>query len=368
MKASEFKRQLVVVLLLCFMSWSGTTESAIAAPAGTQGPAQISAVRWGVNRDAVTGSLKIRLVLDMSAPVEVESFVTGVPNWRLMVTVKETAPWKGVIPPSPDKSVVDKLSIGPSGKDATQIVLDLPLSIDENQYKVFTLAADPKLGKPFRIVIDVEKAIPMPDFNFSSGLKNKVIAIDPGHGGTDPGAIGRTYGLKEKTVNLAIAIKVKALLEQAGAQVVMTRLTDVDVSNADASDRDELRARCLVGNNRRADIFISIHNNSSQNSDMNGTTTYYFRKTIYDSILAQTLQSGMVQTSGLENQGIKTANFFVLKNTVMPAALVEIAFLSNQQEELLLTTAQFQQKVAQGIVMGIDQFFAQAAKMRGDKR
>ena len=100
---------------------------------------------------------------------------------------------------------------------------------------------------------------------YSAGLRNKVVAIDPGHGGSDPGAIG-VRGSREKELNLILAMKVKTILENAGAKVLMTRIDDIDVSSPDASDRDELRARTMVGNNNRADIFISIHHNSSANS------------------------------------------------------------------------------------------------------
>jgi N-acetylmuramoyl-L-alanine amidase len=98
---------------------------------------------------------------------------------------------------------------------------------------------------------------------------------------------------------------------------------------------------------------------------MNGTTTYYFRKTLFDVVLAQSIQDEMVKAGGLANLGARTANFFVVKNTTMPAALLEIGFISNPQEEQLCSSAAFQQKMAQAIVTGIDQFFGQATKMRG---
>ena len=87
---------------------------------------------------------------------------------------------------------------------------------------------------------------------------------------------------------------------------------------------------------------------------------------MFDAVLAQSLQDAMVQAGGLVNIGVRTANFFVVKNTTMPAALLEIGFVSNPQEEMILANPNFQQKMAQAIVSGIDQFFGQAAKMRGD--
>ena len=350
------------LLLLMMFLFCLPTAPAAAAPAETG--VQITGVRWGRTADAVTGAIKVRLVLETTGPVEVDKFITAKPNWRLVVTLRGATAEKLVIPPSPDKTVVDRLSVIKSTKDTLHVILDLPTPLTEDQYKVFTVKADPKANKPFRIVIDIEKTTPSSDLKFSAGLKDKVVAIDPGHGGTDPGAIG-LQGTREKLLNLNMAMKVKAILEKAGAKVVMTRETDIDVSSPDASDRDELTARTMVANNRNADIFISIHHNSSANSDMNGTTTYYFRKSLFDVVLAQSIQDEMIKAGGLSNQGVRTANFFVVKNTFMPAALLEIGFISNPQEEQLCNNSDFQLKMAQAIVTGIDQFFGQATKMRG---
>lgn len=335
--------------------------SAASADSGVK----ITGVRWGRTADAVTGAVKVRLVIETSGPVEVGQFITSKPNWRLVVTLRGAVADNLAMPPSPDRTIVDKMSTMKSGKDITHVVLDLPQSLTEDQYKVFTLKADPKAKRPFRVVVDLGKVVPSSEMKYSAGLRNKVVAIDPGHGGSDPGAIG-VRGSREKELNLILAMKVKTILENAGAKVLMTRVDDIDVSSPDASDRDELRARTLVGNNNRADIFISIHHNSSANSGLSGTTTYYYQKTMFDAVLAQSLQDAMVQAGGLVNIGVRTANFFVVKNTTMPAALLEIGFVSNPQEEMILANPNFQQKMAQAIVSGIDQFFGQAAKMRGD--
>ena len=350
------------ILLFFWISFSAFFVSAAPADASVK----ITGIRWGRTIDAVTGTIKVRLVLETSAPVEFDKFIASKPNWRLVVTLRGVNADNLAMPQSPDKSVVDKMSAVKSVKDTTHIILDLPQSITEDQYKVFTLKADPKAKRPFRVVIDVEKAIPPSELKFSTGLNGKIVAIDPGHGGSDPGAVS-VRGFREKQLNLTLAMQVKAILERSGAKVLMTRETDVDVSSPDASDRDELRARTLVGNNNRADIFISIHHNSSASSDLNGTTTYYYRKTLFDAVLAQSIQDAMVQAGRLTNIGVRTANFFVVKNTTMPAALLEIGFLSNPQDEQLLTNPAFQQKMAQAIVAGIDQFFGQAAKMRGEQ-
>jgi N-acetylmuramoyl-L-alanine amidase len=258
------------------------------------------------------------------------------------------------------------MSIIKSVRDTTHVVVDLPGAVNKDQYSIYTLPADPKTKSPFQIVFDVQRTAQPSDLKFLSGLKGKVVAIDPGHGGSDPGAIG-VQGTREKQVNLNMAIQVKANLEKAGAKVLMTRETDVDVSSLYAPGRGELQARTMFANENQADVFISIHHNAAVRPTANGTSTYYYLKTVFDGVLAQSLQEAMLQEGGLADFGVRTANFYVVKNVTMPAALLEIGFLSNFQEEQILTDPAFQKKLAQGIVTGLDRFFIQAAKMRGDQ-
>jgi N-acetylmuramoyl-L-alanine amidase len=334
------------------------------APAVEAAEQQITSVRWGRNVDALTGDVQLRLVLETNAPVFIEKELLSKPNWRLVVTIRDAKPGKLVVPQSPDKATVDKLSIQKSG-DNTLVIMDLPSEIGKEQYRVFSLKADPAAKRPFRIVIDIGPALPKAGFQFTPGLKGKFIALDPGHGGTDPGAIGAA-GYMEKELNLAVAMRVKSLLEKAGAQVRMTRTTDVDVSNSDASDREELLARTLVANRQRTDIFVSIHHNSSPNPAMQGTSTYYYRKSLFDELLAQTLQTELLKGGRLDNMGVRTANFFVVKNTNVPAALIEVGFISNPQEERICAEPSFQQKIAQSIVNGLDAFFTKASNVKGE--
>ena len=351
------------IMLIFLISFFALLVSTAPAQANAK---KITGVRWGRSADAVTGSVNVRLVLEMSGPVQVSQFVTNKPNWRLVVTLRGANAGKLKAAPSPDTSVIKGLSVIKSTKDTAHAVIELPGELKEGQYKVFTVKADAKAKRPFRVVIDVEKSVPGTDVRFSAGLKGKLIVLDPGHGASDPGAIG-PRGTYEKKLNLDLGLKVKAILERAGARVVMTRQTDVDLSTPNMSDRDELRARTMVANKRKADVFISIHHNASANTALTGTTTYYFNKTVHDAVLAKCLQSAMVRGGGLDNIGVRTANFFVVKNAWMPAALLEIGFLSNPQEEQMLNNPAFQQKMALAIVAGIDQFFGQAAKMRGGK-
>jgi len=120
---------------------------------------------------------------------------------------------------------------------------------------------------------------------FTPGLKDKIIVIDPGHGGTDTGIIGPD-GIKEKTIILAVALKVKVLLEQAGAKVIMTRIDDRDVFSPNASAVAEVGARVAVANINKADVFINISGNFFVNPNINGTATYYYQKSVYDRVVS----------------------------------------------------------------------------------
>ena len=322
---------------------------------------ELSQVRWANHKDAVTGTNSLRLVMDVSAPVKASSVIVSTPTPRLVLTVKGTTPGKAVKNLTFDGKIVEKIAFDVSGQD-TEVVFDLPHMLEDADYKVSTLPSDAKAKRPFRVVVDIKQPEPLPDFSFTPGLKNKLIVLDPGHGGSDPGAVGPSQ-YYEKTATLAVAQNVKQLLEKAGAKVIMTRQDDRDVYGSNATDVDELKARTTVANNRKADVFVSIHANSFTDRAVGGTSTYYYQKTLYDSMLARSLQTSMIEAGGLQDRRANPANFYVIKRTRMPAALVELAFISNPQEEKLLRSPEFQQKMSQGIVRGLERFFEQAAKL-----
>ena len=368
------------VLVLFMVSWTGVyaapdtvpaAKPAISLPKVSAGKTvearassrqpELSQVRWANHTEALTGSAMLRLVMDISGPVEASGVVISGPTPRLSVTIKGTTPAKTVKNLTFDGKVIEKVSFAASGQD-TKVVFDLPTMEDNLDYRVFTLPSDPQAKRPFRVVVDINKPVPIPDFSFTTGLKNKVIAIDAGHGGSDPGAIGPTNYM-EKTATLAVAKRVQALLEQAGARVIMTRQEDRDVFGPKASDVEELNARSTVANNRKADVFLSIHMNAFTDPSVGGTSTYYYQKTKYDSMLAQSLQTSLVEAGKLQDRRVNQANFYVIKRTRMPAALIELAFISNPDEEKLLSLPDFQQKMSLGIVRGLERFFDQAAKL-----
>lgn len=193
-------------------------------------------------------------------------------------------------------------------------------------------------------------------FRTGGGIKDKIITLDPGHGGSDPGAIGAS-GLKEKQITLEISMRVKELLEKEGAKVYMTRTTDKDVYAPNASDRAELQARVNVAEKYNSDLFLSLHINSSVNKSVGGFSSYYYPKTDNDLKIAKTIQDKFAKNFGVDNLGVRQANFYVVKRCSMPATLLEMCFISNPKEEKLMKSKWFQKKTARLIVEGVKNYF-----------
>jgi N-acetylmuramoyl-L-alanine amidase len=169
------------------------------------------------------------------------------------------------------------------------------------------------------------------------------IVIDPGHGGSDPGAVGPN-GLKEARVNLAVALKVAEKLRKAGVEVKLTRTSDVFV---------DLQPRCDIANSFNADYFVSIHCNSAGTTEARGTETYCYKLGGKGEVLAKAIQAELIAATGRVNRGVKTANYYVLRRTNMPAVLTELAFISNPEEERLLGSPDYQEKCATAIARGV---------------
>jgi N-acetylmuramoyl-L-alanine amidase len=220
-------------------------------------------------------------------------------------------------------------------------------------------------------------------------LHIKRVVIDAGHGGSDPGAIGRT-GLREKDVNLDIAKRLAKLLDNEGVKVVMTRSTDKFIP---------LSRRVDIANNANADLFISIHSNANRVRGLNGLEVYYvspnlsdsrrafsaaqssrlnldrscfasdslnLKATLWDMIyassraesitLARSICRSIDHESDTKVLGVKGANFYVLRGARMPAVLIEIGFVTNPHEELLLKNGYYRQQIAEAIAGGIDNY------------
>lgn len=207
-----------------------------------------------------------------------------------------------------------------------------------------------------KVQATVEGKIPM-----NALLGGMMIVIDPGHGGPDPGAIGASRLTFEKNNTLATGLQLADLLRSRGATVALTRITDVSPAgnNYDRGNiGKDLQPRVDLANALGADLFISIHNNAF-NASSYGTETYYYAdnpQAVASQKLAQAVQSRLVMNLGLYDRGVKEANFMVIRDTSMPAILVELAFISNPNEEKLLSSLDFQRKAIQGIYEGILQY------------
>ncbi|MDE7245123.1 MAG: N-acetylmuramoyl-L-alanine amidase [Oscillospiraceae bacterium] len=173
-----------------------------------------------------------------------------------------------------------------------------------------------------------------------------VVMLDPGHGGSSPGAV--YSGVKEKDLNLAIARKTREALEEAGVMVLMTRTDDRDV---ELLERTELAAGWC------ADLFVSIHCNAKADDDPNdimGIYTCARGKNSDGWEMADTLRQTMIAATGAENVGtFERPNLAVLRTAVMPAALVECGYMSTPAELSLLVQPAYQEKLARGIADGI---------------
>src|SRR5437870_2924957 len=184
------------------------------------------------------------------------------------------------------------------------------------------------------------------DLSTNMAARGHLVAIDPGHGGQDPGAIGPS-GLREADVVLDIAMRVRDLLARDGIRVLLLRDSDATV---DLEDRPRLARE------GGATLYVSIHANASPRAAVNGTETFYL--TPQSLVLAQMIQDELGVVLGIPSRGIKTANFVVLRDAEMPAVLVETAFISHADDELRLRDQAFRQHVAEAVHHGIARFLA----------
>ena len=219
---------------------------------------------------------------------------------------------------------------------------------------------EPKVApkQPVALPTVPEKSMPeVVNYRTTGGLGGKIIVLDPGHGGSDPGAIGPT-GLQEKQVTLPIAEYLKSILEAKGAKVILTRTTDVDVYGPHASGVDELQARVNVANGNQADAFISIHINSFSNPNVGGIATYYFDGSDQSKKLASSVQEQIAEHSGFNgDRGIQPGNLYVLRHSLMPSILVELGFISNPKEEGHLKESETQKDFANELAKGLELYF-----------
>jgi N-acetylmuramoyl-L-alanine amidase len=291
---------------------------------------------------------------------------------------------------------VSRVRVGQNRPGVVRVVIDLA---GDARYTLFTLDND---GEPFRVVIDVPTATVASRLNDARrppriegdsiteqlGLGVRRVVIDPGHGGTDPGAIGRT-GATEKQLTLELSKMLAGRLRAAGYEVLLTREDDRTIS---------LQERTDFANRVDADLFLSVHINSARNRNLRGFETYYLdlandpaaRETAArenasgqggsmadlgatlqhivnnefrgaSSELAASIQDSLVMHVSKSYQtvhdlGVKTAPFSVLVGAKMPAVLIETSFVSNEQEEGWLKTTAYRSQLAEAIEIGLQAY------------
>ena len=242
---------------------------------------------------------------------------------------------------------------------------------------------------PPTLIPETKKPLVPESLTREFGLTAKTIVIDPGHGGKDPGALG-TGSLQEKAIVLSISEKLREVLTRKGYTVLMTRDTNRYIP---------LKQRTAFATQHKADLFLSIHANASENAKAKGIETYYLSVTSTDKAsadiaarenadsgysiqeletllkgiiqesksedskrLARQVQQTLVQATGAVDRGVKHARFVVLIGTNVPAILIETGFISNPTEGRKLATSAYQHKIATAIAQGIERFLGKTAE------
>lgn len=270
-------------------------------------------------------------------------------------------------------------------REPERIIVDIPNAVygaegfkEINRSGVLRVRASQFQAEPpsSRVVIDTEKEMPVKTQVLDDGkrfvvhiekpaketprpgkvkaLAGKIIVIDPGHGGNDPGAIGISGdSVKEKDLTLATSLKLAKLLSDAGAVPLLTRDTDVYVS---LQDRVEFTKK------NRPHIFVSVHYNLSEKKTISGTETYYFHDN--SRFLAEILHRNLTFNLKRKDGGVRKVKFYVVYNNTVPSVLVEPLYLSDRHEEAIALNEEWQLYIARVLFEGIKQYFEVTAKGR----
>ena len=191
--------------------------------------------------------------------------------------------------------------------------------------------------------------------------KENVIVIDAGHGGADPGKVG-VSGVLEKDINLAIAKKLQSRLEQDGVRVVMTRDTDAGLYSEGATNkkREDMEARVRLISEAKPELVVSIHQNSFSDASCKGAQMFYYKDSAESKMLAELLQKKFPEVLGDGNTRQAKANgdYYLLRKTPCSIVIAECGFLSSPEEEALLSSEEYQEKVADVLYQGIREYLA----------
>lgn len=322
-----------------------------------------------------------RIVLDLNNPATYFDKYLPEPD-RVYIDIHNTIIAGDVQPFQIGNGIVNQVRVAQHDRQTVRVVLELSSPVE---YKIFPLKY------PDRLVVDIYQKPSIketPTLQKSLNSITRTIVIDPGHGGKDPGAKGR-HGIMEKDIVLDVGLRLKRLIEdRTGARVVMTRDTDIFIP---------LEERTAIANSKGADLFISIHANSSRREGARGVETYLLgRATDMDAMDTALRENSVSEKSSLDdlqliladllntakkdeslrlahyvqeniidslepryntiNLGVKQAPFYVLVNAKMPSILAEISFISNPEEERLLTERKYRREIAEAIFEGISRY------------
>ena len=368
------------------------------------GTARATVTVEDVRAEANGGDTRLVVALSGSARFRVEAVAAqpaaGVPPRLYLDLFDARIGAADRVAPRVSQGAVQRVRATTREATTTRLIIDVP---GLRRYVAFAMA------EPFRVVIDVQgpvqqaplsapdarppavAAAPVAPAPTALPRRRPRVVLDPGHGGKDPGAVG-VGGVAEKDVTLAVARRLRSRLAAAGFDVVLTRAADVFVP---------LSARTARANAERADLFVSIHANASENVQLRGAETYYLNNTddhatlrlaamenspaaagdasvpadvslilsdliqnykIQESVaLAEAVQAALVQTlrrqqTPVTDLGVKRGPFYVLVGAEMPCILVEVAFLTHHREGTLLGRGSFQESVAEGLSYGVRRF------------
>jgi len=296
--------------------------------------ATVQAVRFGTDHPD-----KTRVVVDLTrAPGAIKASITA--DGALNVDYADGG-IGGVLTQAAESTEIKNLTARQLAYNPRTVRLTVNLA----RYQTFrVMALAPSEGKGWRIVVDVFRRIDGP-----AGDGPPLICVDPGHGGSDSGAVG-VAGTYEKDVNLAIALQLAGNLRDAGLRVVMTREDDT---------LPTLQQRADIANAALASLFVSVHNNAAGDANAKGTETYYWgtpeEYSAEGKLLAEAIQRCLLMACGSVDRGARThwRNLVVLSETDMTAALAEVGFLTNAEEEAKLIDPAYQKLGAGAIANGV---------------
>jgi N-acetylmuramoyl-L-alanine amidase len=384
----EFPLRLLLCILFgtLFCAPSSSFGLSSAPPKGSAKTATIANLRYYGTPE------QNRLIFDLLRPVKYTQLHTSDPD-QVVINLTNAVLGRTAKRKLDEHKLPTEIEIKQAGARRVQVVLNME---EMTGLKVHTLL------KPNRLVVDyvpkrigaavVQPKITLPpvsrqitELQRQARLDIDTIVLDAGHGGKDPGAIGRT-GLTEKSVVLDVALRLRELLQdRLGKKVLMTRATDTFI---------ELDDRAKFANEHKADLFVSIHINSHPSRNVHGIELYHFgiasdrramevaarengdnidrARDLVDMIKADLALSKRIEESqnlawetklaivnvvgtayNLDDHGVKTAPFYVLRYTAMPSILAELSFISNSGDEKLLRASSYRKKMAEALFEGI---------------